>query len=67
MNMLYPSIDKLVNQVGSKYRLVNIVTKRAKEMQATGHYQMKNEEYKSSANLGKALEEISKDLVHIKK
>ena len=30
--MIYPSIDKLLNQVGSKYLLVNIVAKRSKEM-----------------------------------
>ena len=30
--MLYPSIDKLLTQVGSKYLLVNVVAKRAKEM-----------------------------------
>ena len=30
--MLYPSIDKLLNHVGSKYLLVNVVSKRAKEM-----------------------------------
>ena len=65
--MLYPSIDKLLVQVGSKYRLVNLVTKRAKEMEKTHHYQLKDSEYKSSDNLGKALEEIAKDLVHIKK
>ena len=30
--MIYPSIDKLLNQVGSKYLLVNVVSKRVKEM-----------------------------------
>ena len=64
--MLYPSIDKLLNQVGSKYLLVNVVAKRAKEMEETNHYQMKENEYKSSKDLGRALEEISKNLVHIK-
>ena len=39
--MIYPSIDKLLNQVGSKYLLVNIVPKRAKEMDETSFYQMK--------------------------
>lgn len=64
--MLYPSIDKLLNQVGSKYLLVNVVAKRAKEMEETNHYQMKENEYKSSKDLGRALEEISKNLIHIK-
>lgn len=62
--MIYPSIDKLLNNVGSKFLLVNIVSKRAKEMEETEYYQLS--EYKSSKNIGKALEEISKGLVNIK-
>ena len=31
--MIQPSIDKLMNEVGSKYFLVNLVAKRAKEME----------------------------------
>lgn len=64
--MIYPSIDKLLNQVGSKYLLVNVVTKRAKEMEETGFYQMKEKEYISKKNIGRALEEISKNLIHLK-
>jgi DNA-directed RNA polymerase subunit omega len=64
--MIYPSIDKLLNQVGSKYLLVNIVSKRAKEMKETDHYQMKDNEYVSKKEIGKALEEVSKDLIHMK-
>ena len=45
--MIYPSIDKLLNQVGSKYLLVNIVSKRVREMKATGHYQMAPKDYVS--------------------
>lgn len=63
-NMIYPSIDKLLNNVGSKFLLVNIVSKRSKEMEETDYYQLS--EYKSSKNIGKALEEISKGLVNIK-
>ena len=62
--MIYPSIDKLLNSVGSKFLLVNIVSKRAKQMEETEYYQLN--EYKSSKNIGKALEEISKGLVKIK-
>ena len=62
--MIYPSIDKLINVVGSKFLLVNIVSKRAKEMETTEYYQLS--EYKSSKNIGKALEETSKGLIHIK-
>ena len=63
--MIYPSVDKLTNQVGSKYLLINIVAKRAKEMEETGHYQMKENEYKSVKPIGRALEEVSKGLIHI--
>ena len=63
--MIYPSIDKLLTKVGSKYLLVNLVSKRAKEMQETEYYQMKENEYISTKEIGKALEEISKDLIHI--
>lgn len=64
-NMLYPSIDKLLNHVGSKYLLVNVVARRSKEMIATGHYQLKENEYASKKTIGRALEEINKDLIHI--
>ncbi len=65
--MLYPSIDKLLNQVGSKYLLVNVVAKRAKEMEQTNHYQLKEGEYKSAKKIGKALEEVANDMIHIGK
>lgn len=45
--MIYPSIDKLLNEVGSKYLLVNLISKRVKEMEETNNYQMKEKEYKS--------------------
>lgn len=64
--MIYPSIDKLLNKVGSKYLLVNLVAKRSKEMQETKNYQMKFEEYSSAKDIGRALEEISCDLMNIK-
>lgn len=64
--MLYPSIDSLLGKVSSKYLLVNLVAKRAKEMEETEHYQMKDEEYKSSKDIGKALEEVKKGLIHVK-
>lgn len=64
--MIYPSIDKLLTKVGSKYLLVNLVSKRAIQMQETEYYQMKENEYISSKEIGKALEEVSKDLIHIK-
>ena len=63
--MIHPSIDKLLNKVGSKYLLVNLVAKRAKEMKETDFYQMEKHEYKSKKELGKALEEINENLIHI--
>ncbi len=63
--MLYPSIDKILNIVDSKYRLVNVVAKRSKQMLDTKHYQMKENEYKSKKAIGRALEEIEKGLVTI--
>ena len=64
--MIYPSIDKLISKVGSKYLLVNVASKRAREMGETGYYQMKPEKYVSKKNIGKALEEVSRDLIKIK-
>lgn len=61
------SIDKILNIVNSKYELVYVIAKRAHQMQETKHYQLKENEYKSSKNLGKALEEIAENLIHIKK
>ena len=63
--MIYPPIDKLLTQVGSKYLLVNLVSKRVKEIEETEHLQMKENEYKSQKNIGKALEEVSKGLIHL--
>ena len=63
--MLYPSIDKILNIVDSKYRLVNVVAQRSKQMLDTKHYQMKENEYKSKKAIGRALEEIEKGLVTI--
>ena len=40
--MIYPSIDKLLNIVSSKYELV----------------QLRENEYKCSKNIGRALEEV---------
>ena len=45
------SIDKLLTTVDSKYKLVYVVAKRSHQMQATRHYQMKPNEYKSSKNI----------------
>lgn len=54
--MLYPSIDKLLEQIDSKYSMVILAAKRAHEL----HNQAEPlvEEYKSHKNVGRALEEI---------
>lgn len=64
--MIYPSIDKLLNEVGSKYLLVNLVAKRSKEIQEKNNLQLKENQYVSKKEIGRALEEISKDLIHLK-
>lgn len=54
--MLYPSIDALQTKIESKYTLVTIAAKRAREIQ-----EEKNEiltSYKAKKDVGKALEEI---------
>lgn len=61
--MIYPSIDKLLNEIGSKYYLVNLISKRVKEMDETKHYQLKDSEYTSKKNIGKALEEVAKNMI----
>ena len=63
--MIYPSIDKILNFVDSKYALVYVVAKRSKEMTQTKHYQMPESKYKSSKNIGRALEEVYENLIHI--
>ncbi len=64
--MIYPSIDKLLNKVGSKYLLVNLVSVRVKEMEEKKNYQLPEADYVSKKNIGRALEEVSKDLIEIK-
>ena len=64
--MIYPSIDKLLNIVDSKYKLVHIAADRAKVMKEHKHYQMNEEEYVSKKEIGRALEEVEKGLIIIK-
>ena len=54
--MLYPSIDKILTKINSKYTLVHIIARRSKEM---NHNNMALNKYVSQKNLGKALEEIA--------
>lgn len=64
--MIYPSIDKLLNIVDSKYKLVTVVAQRARVMKEHNHFQMNENEYKSTKEIGRALEEIEKGLLTIK-
>ena len=65
--MLYPSIDKLLNIVDSKYILVHVASMRSKQMLENRHFQMKESDYVNKKELGRALEEIEKGFVKIKK
>lgn len=65
--MIYPSIDKLLNLIDSKYQLVHIAANRSREIKRTGYLQMPKEKYKSAKNIGKALEEVSEGLITVKK
>ena len=65
--MIYPSIDKLLNIVSSKYELVHIAAKRSREISATGFLQMPKQKYKSEKNIGKCLEEVAEGLIKVHK
>lgn len=65
--MIYPSIDKLLLLVDSKYRLVHIISQRSEEINKKDNLQKEEKEYKSSKNLGRALEEIADGLIKINK
>lgn len=64
--MLYPSIDRLLNIVDSKYKLVHVASIRSKQMSENDHYQMKENEYYNKKELGRALEEVEKGLITLK-
>ena len=64
--MLYPSIDKLLNIVDSKYKLVHVASIRSKQMSEKNHFQMTENEYHNKKELGRALEEVEKGLITIK-
>ncbi|WP_138414939.1 DNA-directed RNA polymerase subunit omega [Aquibacillus sediminis] len=54
--MLEPSIDKLQTKINSKYTLVTLSARRARQMQETKRFQLDNR--KSHKYVGMALEEI---------
>ena len=63
--MLYPSIDKLLTVVDSKYMLVHVASKRSKQMLEYNHFQMKEEDYQNKKEIGRALEEVDNGMVTI--
>ena len=65
--MIYPSIDKILNVVDSKYALDYVVASSSKEMIKINYYQMNDKDYKSSKTIGRALEEVYENLIHIDK
>lgn len=56
--MLYPSVDKLKTKIDSKYSLVSLASKRARQMQEQPGSE-KLMRYKSYKFVGKALEEVA--------
>lgn len=59
--MRYPSIDKLLEKVDSKYKLVYISSKRAKIIEEENYLAIENPRCVKS--VGQALEEILEDKV----
>jgi DNA-directed RNA polymerase subunit omega len=55
--MLYPSVDKLKKQIDSKYSLVSLASKRARQMQEEGGEKL--DKYVSYKPVGRALEEVA--------
>ncbi len=63
--MLYPSVDSLKGKVDSKYTLVTIAAKRARELQEKNNEILPS--YRSVKSVGKALEEVAAGaLINIK-
>jgi len=58
--MIYP-----LNIVDSKYELVHIIALRSKQMHEYKNYQMNEKNYKSSKDIGKAMEELEDGLIKI--
>ena len=63
MKITYPSIDKLLSRVNSRYSLSVLAAKRAHEIQAGAPLPLKH--YKSDKAVGEALEEIAAGKVTI--
>ena len=65
--MIFPSIDKLLTVVDSKYTLVYVAASRSKQMIKNNYFQKPVNEYKSYKTIGRALEEVYDNLIHVDK
>ena len=65
--MIYPSIDKMLTIVDSKYTLVYVAANRSKQMIKNNYFQKPVNEYKSYKTIGRSLEEIYDHLVRVDK
>ena len=63
---MHPSVDKILNIVDSKYKLVHVASRRSKQMLENKHFQVKQNEYVNKKEIGRALEEVEKGLITIK-
>lgn len=63
--MIYPSIDKLLNIVSSKYELIHVISMRSKQMHTHKNYQLNERDYKSVKNIGRAMEELENGLIKV--
>lgn len=63
--MLYPSVDELKKQIDSKYSLVSLASKRARQMQEEGGERLVK--YVSYKSVGKALEEVASGVLEKEK
>lgn len=59
--MLYPSIDELTSKVESKYTLVTVASKRARQLREQNNLQL--DKPKSKKFVGQALEELIADKI----
>ena len=62
--MLYPKLDVLKSKVNSKYMLVSLASKRARELFANPETE-KLDKYISRKEVGKALEEIAEGKISV--
>ena len=61
--LLYPSVDKLLDKIDSRYSLIALSSKRAHELDAGVKPLL--DHYKSQKSVGKALEEIAAGVLKI--